>query len=61
MVSTYAGVKKDILEAIDLIKTKKVIVTDMISHKLPIKDTVKGFKLTAEAKNSMKIIIEPQK
>jgi L-iditol 2-dehydrogenase len=61
MVSTYAGVKKDILEAIDLIASKKVIVTDMISHKLPMKGTPLGFKLVAEAKNSMKVIIEPQK
>jgi len=61
MVSTYASVEKDIVEAIELIRSKKVIVTDMITHKLPMKDTPKGFKLTAEAKDSMKIIIEPQK
>jgi L-iditol 2-dehydrogenase len=61
MISTYAGVKKDITEAIELIRTKKVIVEDMISHKLPMKDTPKAFKLTAEATESMKIIIEPQK
>ena len=61
MISTYAGVKKDIVEAIELIRLKKVIVKDMISHKLPMSDTAKAFKLTAEAKESMKIIIEPQK
>jgi len=61
MISTYAGVKKDIIEAIELIRSKKVIVEDMISHKLPMKETPKAFKLTAEAKESMKIIIEPQK
>ena len=61
MISTYAGVEKDIVEAIELIRSKKIIVTDMITHKLPMKDTPKGFKLTDEAKESMKIIIEPQK
>jgi L-iditol 2-dehydrogenase len=61
MISTYAGVKKDIVEAIELIRSKKVIVKDMISHKLPMSDTPKAFKLTAEAKESLKIIIEPQK
>jgi L-iditol 2-dehydrogenase len=60
LISTYAGVKKDIIEAIELIRTKKVTVEDMISHKLPMKDTPKAFKLTANAKESMKIIIEPQ-
>ena len=61
MFSTYAAVKKDLKEAIKLISSKKVIVTDMISHKLPLKKTVKGFKLVADAKESIKVIIEPQK
>jgi len=61
MISTYAGVEKDIVEAIELIRSKKISVTDMITHKLPMKETPKGFKLTATAKESMKIIIEPQK
>ncbi len=58
MVSTYAGAPKDIQEAIDLIKTKKVKVLDMITHRLPLSEIQKGFKLVAEAKNSMKVIIE---
>ena len=61
MFSTYAAVKKDLIEAIELISSKKVNVTDMISHKLPLKDTAKGFKLVADAKESIKVIIEPQK
>ena len=36
-------------------------VTDMITHKLPLSEAGKGFKLVAEAKNSMKVIIEPNK
>ncbi len=59
MVSTYAGGPKDIAEAIDLIKTKKVVVTDMITHKLPLSETAKGFKLVAQAKDSIKVVIEP--
>jgi len=61
MYSTYAGVEKDIIEAINLLKFKKVIVTDMITHKLPLDKTQEGFKLVADAKKSMKVIIEPQK
>jgi len=59
MVSTYAGAPKDIAEAIDLIKTKKVVVTDMITHKLPLSEAAKGFKLVAQAKESIKVVIEP--
>jgi len=61
MVSTYAGSPKDIAMAIDLIKSKKVEVTGMITHKLPLSEVAKGFKLVVEAKNSIKVIIEPQK
>ena len=61
MVSTYAGSPKDIEMAIDLIKSKKVEVTDMITHKLPLSEAAKGFKLVAEARKSIKVIIEPQK
>jgi len=61
MVSTYAGAPRDIKEAIDLIKTKKVKVTDLITHKFSLSEAEKGFKLTAQAGDSIKIIIEPQK
>jgi L-iditol 2-dehydrogenase len=59
MVSTYAGAPKDIEDAIKLIKSKKVKVTDMITHRLPLEETQKGFKLAAQAKNSIKVIIKP--
>jgi L-iditol 2-dehydrogenase len=59
--STYAGAGEDITEAITLLSSKKIDVNDMITHKLPLKETGKGFKLVANAKDSMKVIIEPQK
>ena len=59
--STYAGAGEDITEAIKLLSTKKINIEDMISHKLPINETAKGFKLVADAKDSMKVIIEPNK
>ena len=61
MFSTYAGVEEDINEAIELLRSKKIVVADMISHRLPMKDVSKGFKLVADAKKSMKVIIEPNK
>jgi len=61
MYSTYAGAGKDITDAIELLKSKKVDVNDMITHKLPMNKTPEGFKLVANAKKSMKVIIEPNK
>ena len=59
MVSTYAGSPEDINTAIELIKSKKVNVVDMISHILPLSEAAKGFQLVANAKDSMKVILKP--
>ncbi len=59
--TTYAAARKDLEEAIELIKNKKINVEDMITHRLPLKETQKGFQLTAKPENSLKVIIEPQK
>jgi L-iditol 2-dehydrogenase len=60
MVSTYAGSPKDIQLAIDCLVQKRLTITDMITHRLPLKDTAKGFQLVAHAQNSIKVIIEPE-
>ena len=59
MVSTYAGGPEDINTAIELIRSKKVGVVDMISHTLPLSEAAQGFQLVAKAKDSMKVILEP--
>jgi L-iditol 2-dehydrogenase len=59
MVSTYAGSPEDIITAIELIRSKKVMVEDMISHILPLTEAAKGFQLVAKAKDSMKVILKP--
>ncbi len=59
IVSTYAGAPKDIIDAIDLLESKKVEVTDMITHRFPLSEAAKGFQLVAKAQDSMKVIIEP--
>jgi len=58
---TYAGSPRDINEAIELLRTKKVVVSDMITHRFGLADTGKGFELVAKAKESIKVIIEPQR
>ncbi|MFH1102088.1 MAG: zinc-dependent dehydrogenase [Methanobacteriota archaeon] len=60
MVSTYAGSPQDITEAIDLLASKKLPVTDLITHRLPLSETAKGFQLVATAHDSIKVIIEPE-
>ncbi|MEO0126595.1 MAG: zinc-dependent dehydrogenase [candidate division WOR-3 bacterium] len=61
IVFSYAAVKQDIVEAIDLLKNKKLNVDDMITHRLGLGEIQKGFELVEKADYSLKILIEPQR
>lgn len=61
MMTSYAGAPRDLKEALDLISTGKIIVDDMITHRLPLAETQKGFELMLKGGKSLKIIIEPQR
>jgi len=60
ITTTYAGSPKDIEQAIELIRSRRVHVTDMISHRFGLADAGKGFQLVAKAEDSIKVVIEPQ-
>jgi L-iditol 2-dehydrogenase len=59
LTSTYAAAPDDIKEAIELIRSNKVNVHDMITHRLSLEETGKGFQIVADAKDSIKVIIKP--
>ncbi len=59
VVFSYAAVVPDIVEAIELLHTKELIVTDLITHRLDLDDTQKGFDLVARAGESIKVIVYP--
>ena len=61
LTTTYAAVRRDLEEAISLIRNRKVNVRDMITHRLPLSETKKGFELVSKAEDSVKVIIEPQR
>ena len=61
MTSSYAGSPRDIIAAIELIASRRIRVAEMITHRLPLEKTAEGFAMVAEATDSMKVIIEPQK
>ena len=61
MTSSYAASPSDLAIAMELIRSRRVNVKDMITHRLPLAETGRGFQLVAEAKDSIKVIIEPQK
>jgi L-iditol 2-dehydrogenase len=61
MLTSYGNSPGDATEAIRLIADKSVPVGRLITHKLNLKDTALGFRLVAEAGESIKVIIEPHK
>jgi L-iditol 2-dehydrogenase len=58
LTSYYCG-PPDIEEALDLITKGYIKVDDMITHRLPLKDIEKGFKMVLDGAESLKIIIKP--
>ena len=59
LTTTYAGAPGNLAAALELIKAKSVRVGDMITHRLGLDDAALGFKLTADARDSLKVIVQP--
>lgn len=61
IVTTYAGSPADVAVALELIRAGSVRVREMITHRLSLAETALGFKLVSEGRDSIKVIIEPQR
>jgi len=61
LTSSYAGAPADYKAALDLIASKKLDISNMITHRLSLSEIGLGFKLVAEARESIKVIIYPQR
>jgi len=61
LATSYAGSPADHVTALELIRSGRIQVEKMISHRLPLSETAKGFQLVAAAEESLKVIIEPQR
>jgi len=61
VMPSYANSPYDAGVAIKLLRTGRIPVGKMITHRLGLAETGLGFKLVAQAKESMKVIVEPQR
>lgn len=61
ILTSYGASPADLKVSLDLISSKKINVKGMITHKLPLAEAQKAFQLVAEAKESIKVILEPNK
>jgi L-iditol 2-dehydrogenase len=61
LLPSYANSPYDALVAMELIRVRRIAVRDMITHRLGLADTGLGFQLVAEAQDSIKVVVEPQR
>jgi L-iditol 2-dehydrogenase len=57
--TSYGAAPQDLEESLAVLAQKKLNVVDMITHRFGIQQAAEGFRLMAEAGESLKIIIEP--
>jgi L-iditol 2-dehydrogenase len=60
IATAYAAAPSDLASALEMIRTGRVRVDDLVTHRLPLAGTQEGFRLVAEAGESIKVIVEPQ-
>ncbi len=61
LTTSYAGSPADYAAALRLIRARRLPVREMITHRLSLAEAGLGFRLVAEAGESLKVIIEPQR
>ncbi len=59
ITTTYGAAPLDLEEALALIRAKRVMVEEMITHRFPLAQAQEGFRLAAEAGESLKIVLRP--
>lgn len=58
--NSYAASPQDLQEALQFIQNKKVNVTGMVTHRLPLEEAGKAFEVML-SEDSLKVIIEPHR
>ncbi|PIQ90579.1 MAG: alcohol dehydrogenase [Candidatus Omnitrophica bacterium CG11_big_fil_rev_8_21_14_0_20_41_12] len=58
IMHSYGASPLDETQALELLETGKISVKKLITHRLNLKDAGLGFKLVAEAKDCIKVILE---
>jgi L-iditol 2-dehydrogenase len=59
IIHSYGSSPADAREAIEILRTKRIPVQKLITHRLGLSRIQEGFRLATEGKNCIKVIIEP--
>jgi L-iditol 2-dehydrogenase len=61
MQTSYGAAPNDLEESMRVLATKQLNIKDMITHRLSLREAQEGFRLMAEAGQSLKVILEPNR
>ncbi|MFH1647876.1 MAG: alcohol dehydrogenase catalytic domain-containing protein [Chloroflexota bacterium] len=61
LTTSYAGAPADYAAALKLVQARRLPLGEMVTHRLTLGETGRGFELVAGAGESLKVIIEPQR
>lgn len=61
LMTSYGAGPFDLELSMKMLSSRRVVLNDMITHRLPFDEGGKGFKLVADANESIKVIIEAGK
>ena len=60
LTTSYGSSPYDSWLALEMLLSAQLNVQEMITHRLPLEETARGFQLVVDAQDSLKIIIQPQ-
>ena len=61
MQTSYGAAPNDLEDSLRVLATKQLNIKDMITHRLPLSEAQEGFRLMAEAGQSLKVILQPNR
>ncbi|MGQ9680869.1 MAG: alcohol dehydrogenase catalytic domain-containing protein [Candidatus Bathyarchaeia archaeon] len=61
LATSYAAAPCDLADALEFISSRRVEVKEMVTHRLPLSEIARGFRLVSEAADSLKVVVEPQR
>lgn len=59
--TSYGAAPNDLEDSLKVLATGRLKVKDMITHRLSLREAQEGFRLMAEAGQSLKVILEPNR
>jgi len=59
--TSYGAAPNDLEDSLQVMATKQLNIKDMITHRLDLREAQEGFRLMAEAGQSLKVILEPNR